>query len=106
MLQPATPRQEVKSYRPGMFRSSYRKYEHDLKRRATQGWRLVSCTEAGRDIFLRVWLTDTYERSWYGRGVTFRSFHALVASPYRAPLLDADAGSSKPFNFPFQALDS
>jgi hypothetical protein len=62
MLQPAIPRQVVKSYRPGMFRSSYRKYEHDLKRRATQGWRMVSCTEAGRDIFLRVWLTATYER--------------------------------------------
>jgi len=30
----------VKSYRPGMFRSSYRKYERDLKRHATQGWRL------------------------------------------------------------------
>ncbi len=45
-----------------MFRSSYRKYERDLKRHATQGWRLVSCTEAGRDIFLRIWLTATYER--------------------------------------------
>lgn len=62
MPQPATARQEVKSYRPGIFRSSYRKYEHDAKRHATQGWRLVSCTEAGRDIFLRVWLTATYER--------------------------------------------
>ena len=62
MPQPTTTQQECKSYRPGMFRSSYRKYEHDLKRRATQGWRMVSCTEAGRDIFLRVWLTATYER--------------------------------------------
>jgi len=62
MSQPATLRQEVKSYRPGMFRSSYRKYERDLKRHATQGWRLVSCTGAGRDIFLRIWLTATYER--------------------------------------------
>jgi len=45
-----------------MFRSSYRKYEHDLKRHEEQGWRLVSCTEAGRDIFLRVWLMATYKR--------------------------------------------
>jgi len=60
--QSTTTQQECKSYRPGMFRSSYRKYEHDLKRHAEQGWRLVSCTEAGRDIFLRVWLTATYKR--------------------------------------------
>jgi hypothetical protein len=62
MQQPTTTQQECKSYRPGMFRSSYRKYEHDLKRHAEQGWRLVSCTVAGRDIFLRVWLTATYKR--------------------------------------------
>ena len=62
MPQPTTTQQECKSYRPGMFRSSYRKYEHDLKRHEEQGWRLVSCTVAGRDIFLRVWLTATYKR--------------------------------------------
>jgi len=28
--QPTTTQQECKSYRPGMFRSSYRKYEHDM----------------------------------------------------------------------------
>jgi hypothetical protein len=60
--QATTTQQECKSYRPGMFRSSYRKYEHDLKRHAEQGWRLVSCTVAGRDIFLRVWFTAIYER--------------------------------------------
>ena len=62
MPQPTTTHQECKSYRPGIFRSSYRKYEHDLKRHEEQGWRLVSCTQAGRDIFLRVWLTATYKR--------------------------------------------
>jgi hypothetical protein len=62
MPQPTTAQQECKSYRPGMFRSSYRKYKHDLKRHEEQGWRLDSCTEAGRDIFLRVWLTATYKR--------------------------------------------
>jgi hypothetical protein len=62
MPQPTTTQQECKSYRPGMFRSSYRKYELDLKHHTEQGWRLVSCTEAGRDIFLRVWLTATYKR--------------------------------------------
>jgi hypothetical protein len=62
MPEPITTQQECKSYRPGMFRSSYRKYGRDLKRHTEQGWRLVSCTEAGRDIFLRVWLTATYKR--------------------------------------------
>jgi hypothetical protein len=62
MSQPITTQQELKSYRPGMFRSSYRKYEIDLKRRAEHGWRLVSCTMAGRDIFLREWFTAIYER--------------------------------------------
>ncbi len=62
MSQPITSQQERKSYRPGLFRSSYRKYEHDLKRHTEQGWRLVSCTVAGSDIFLRVWYTATYER--------------------------------------------
>jgi hypothetical protein len=60
--QPTTTQHECKSYRPGMFRSSYRKYEHDLKRHSEQGWQLVSCTEAGRDIFLCVWFTATYKR--------------------------------------------
>ena len=60
--QSTTTQHECKSYRPGIFRSSYRKYEHDLKRHEEQGWRLVSCTEAGRDIFARVWLTATYKR--------------------------------------------
>jgi hypothetical protein len=60
--QPITTHHRCKSYRPGMFRSSYRKYEHDLKRHSEQGWQLVSCIEAGRDIFLRVWLTATYKR--------------------------------------------
>jgi len=62
MSQPTTTQQECKSYRPGMFRSSYRKYEHDLKRHTEHGWRLVSCTVAGSDIFSRVWYTATYER--------------------------------------------
>ena len=62
MPQPTTTQQACKSYRPGMLRSSYRKYEHDLKRHEERGWQLVSCTEAGRDIFLRVWLTATYKR--------------------------------------------
>ena len=62
MPHPTTTQLECKSYRPGMLRSSYRKYEHDLKRHSEQGWRLVSCTEAGRDIFARVWLTATYTR--------------------------------------------
>ena len=62
MSQPTTTQHEYKSYRPGMFRSSYRKYEHDLKRHTERGWQLISCTEAGRDIFLRVWLTATYKR--------------------------------------------
>jgi hypothetical protein len=62
MPQPTTTQHECKSYRPGMFRSSYGKYGHDLKRHSEQGWRLISCTEAGRDIFARVWLTATYER--------------------------------------------
>ena len=60
--QSTTTQHECKSYRPGMFRSSYRKYEHDLKRHEEQGWRLVSCTVAGRDIFLRIWFTAIYER--------------------------------------------
>ena len=62
MSQQTTTQQASKSYRPGLFRSSHRKYERDLKRHVEQGWRLVSCTEAGRDIFLRVWLTATYKR--------------------------------------------
>jgi hypothetical protein len=62
MPQPTTTQHACKSYRPGLFRSSYHKYEHDLKRHTEQGWRLVSCTVAGRDIFARVWLTATYER--------------------------------------------
>ena len=62
MAHPITTQLQCKSYRPGLFRSSYRKYEHDLKRHEEQGWRLVACTEAGRDIFLRVWLTATYKR--------------------------------------------
>ena len=62
MSQPVISQQEVKSYRPGLFRSSYQKYEHDLKRHTERGWRLVSCTVAGRDIFGRTWLTATYER--------------------------------------------
>jgi hypothetical protein len=41
MPQPTTTQQACKSYRPGMFRSSYRKYEHDLKRHAEQDWSLV-----------------------------------------------------------------
>lgn len=44
-------------YMLGIFLSSYRKYEHDLKRHTEHGWRLVSCTGAGRDIFLRMWFT-------------------------------------------------
>jgi hypothetical protein len=62
MSQPVKSQREVKSYRPGLFRSSYQKYEHDLKRHAERHWRLVSCTVAGRDILLRIWLTATYER--------------------------------------------
>ena len=62
MPHPTTTQQTCKSYRPGLFRSSSRKYEHDLKRHTERGWRLVSCTVAGRDIFARVWLTATYER--------------------------------------------
>ena len=62
MPQPTTTQHECKSYWPGMFRSSSRKYEHDLKRHPEQGWRLVPCTEAGRDIFVRVWLRATYKR--------------------------------------------
>jgi hypothetical protein len=62
MSQQTTTQQASKSYRPGLFRSSHRKYELDLKRHVEQGWRLVSCTEAGRDIFLRIWLTAIYER--------------------------------------------
>jgi hypothetical protein len=66
--QPVKPQQEVKSYRPGLFYSSSRKYEYDLKRHTKQGWQLVSCTEMGRDIFLRSWLTATYERSTKEQG--------------------------------------
>ncbi len=62
MSHPTLLQQEVKSYRPGLFRSSYQKYEQDLKRHTKRNWRLVSCTVAGRDIFLRLWLTATYER--------------------------------------------
>jgi hypothetical protein len=62
MSQQTTIQQASKSYRPGLFRSSHRKYELDLKRHVEQGWRLVSCTEAGRDIFLRIWFTALYER--------------------------------------------
>ena len=63
MLYPITPLQEVKSYRPSMFRSSYQKYEQDLKRHIERNWRLVSCTVAGRDLFMRLWLTATYEEN-------------------------------------------
>ena len=62
MSQQTTTQQASKSYRPGLFRSSHRKYERDLKRHVEQGWRLVSCTVAGRDIFARIWLTATYKR--------------------------------------------
>lgn len=62
MIQRVTPQQEMKSYRPSIFRSSYRQYEHDLERHVTQGWRLVSYTTEGRDILLRIWFTETYER--------------------------------------------
>ena len=62
MPHPTTTHHTCKSYRPGMFRSSYRKYEHDLKRHTELGWQLISCTEAGRDIFARVWFTATYTR--------------------------------------------
>ncbi len=62
MSLPVISQQEVKSYRPGLFRSSSQKYEHDLERHAERDWRLVSCTVAGRGIFLRLWLTATYER--------------------------------------------
>ncbi len=61
MSQPIT-QQEVKSYRPSMFRSSAQKYERDLKRHTEQRWRLVACTVAGCDIFGHPWLTATYER--------------------------------------------
>jgi len=62
MPQPITTQHECKSYRPGMFRTSYRRYEHDLKRHTERGWQLISCTEAGRDNFARVWLRATYKR--------------------------------------------
>lgn len=62
MSQPVIPQQEVISYRPSMFRSSSQKYERDLKRHTESNWRLVSCTMAGRDVFMRPWLIATYER--------------------------------------------
>lgn len=63
MVHPVIPLREVKSYRPTLFHSSYQKYERDLKRYLERGWRLVSCTVAGRDLFTRLWLTATYEES-------------------------------------------
>jgi hypothetical protein len=67
MPHPTTTQLECKSYRPGLLRSSYRKYEHDLNRHSEQDWRLDSCTVAGRDIFGRVWLTATYKREGHAR---------------------------------------
>jgi len=62
MSQPTISQQEIKSYRPGLFRSSQEKYERDLKRHTDQGWKLVTYTLAGRDIFAHQWFTATYER--------------------------------------------
>jgi len=57
--------QQVKMYTPGMFKGEARQqFWKDIKKMEKNGWRVhtVTDTEAGRDIFLRIWFTAIYER--------------------------------------------
>jgi hypothetical protein len=49
-------------YWANMWGNATKNYQRDRKKRAKNGWTLVSCTEAGRDIFSRVVLRAIYEK--------------------------------------------
>ena len=58
----STSKQEVKVYKANMFGYASGNYQRDLKKHVKQGWKLVSCTETGRDWVGRVVLTAIYEK--------------------------------------------
>jgi hypothetical protein len=56
------PQHDSVSYWANLWGNATKKYQRDRKKREKNGWTLVSCTEAGRDIFSRVVLTAIYEK--------------------------------------------
>lgn len=56
------PQRETIIYKSGIRGYATPQYEKDLKKRLKEGWRLISCTESGRDMAGRVILTAIYER--------------------------------------------
>ena len=57
------PNRDVVIYKPHWLKGSARQqFEDELGRRQMQGWRLVSCTEMGCDVFGRSILTAVYEK--------------------------------------------
>lgn len=54
---------ETVIYKAAAFKGvAAQQYERDFKRRQSQGWRLVSCTESGKDWVGHIMLTAIYER--------------------------------------------
>lgn len=54
---------ETVIYKAAAFKGvAAQQYERDFKQRQSQGWRLVSCTESGKDWVGHVVLTAIYER--------------------------------------------
>ncbi len=54
--------QQVVIYKAGWGGYANNKYEKDFKKKQKQGWRLVSCTTTGNDLFRRPILTAIYEK--------------------------------------------
>lgn len=54
---------ETVIYKAAAFKGvAAQQYERDFKRRQSQGWRLVSCAESGKDWVGHIMLTAIYER--------------------------------------------
>jgi len=56
------PQQEIIVYWANLWGDATKNYQRDRKKHVKNGWTLVSCAKAGRDIFLRVVLTAIYEK--------------------------------------------
>lgn len=56
------PQQEIIVYWANIWGDATKNYQRDQKKHAKNGWVLLSCGEAGRDIFSRVILTAIYEK--------------------------------------------
>ncbi len=51
------------SFTAFLTRAAHQWFERDLAKRQKAGWRLVSCTQTGRDLLGKPVLTAIYERS-------------------------------------------